>query len=145
MQTHPADAQTIGCVDLMVDRHVRAGRGDCVALVEAGASQRRELCYRALQFITAEIAQRLCADLGGPALQQRRIAIIGSSTLETVCWWLGAMRAGHLVYLVHPDLPGDYAAVLEAFQPDRVYRDRTAQLAIGHALAEVHAPDCAVM
>ena len=53
----------IGCVDLMVDRHVRAGRGVHAALVEAGVpgagTQRRLLTYAALQQVTQGIAREL--------------------------------------------------------------------------------------
>lgn len=128
---------SIGCVALMVDRHVRAGRGGKTALVEYAGTERRTITYDELQRATARIAQELALDLGG-ARHQRRIAIVGAGTLEAVCWWLGAMRAGHLPFLVHPDLPaGHYEALWQDFDPVRIYCDRTVALAGGDRLPPI--------
>lgn len=128
---------SIGCVGLMVDRHVHAGHAAKTALVEHAGTERRTLTYGELQRVTARIAQELTLDLGGTR-HQERIAVVGASTLETVCWWLGAMRAGHLPFLVHPDLPADhYEALWQDFDPARVYCDRTAARVGGDRLPPV--------
>lgn len=133
-----------GCVDLMVDRHVRSGAGSRTALVEVAidgktqAMQRRVLCYRSLMRHTVAIAESLppIGMHGAPM----RIALIGSATLETVCHWLGAMRAGHQVFLVHPDLQAaQYDTLLQAYDPQLVWRDRTARLPLGELLPPVEA------
>ena len=118
-------AGTIGSVDLMVDRHVRSGRGSHAALVEVSVDgDRRSLSYLRLQRETEAIAEQLAVRAQGREL---RIAIVGSATLETVAWWLGAMRGGHLVFLVNPDLPAaQYPPMLGTFRPDVLLGDRTA-------------------
>ncbi len=118
--------QSPGCVDLLVDRHVRSGHGEHIALIENGSLGRRTLTYRQLQAVTIELSHDLAISLAG-SQTQRRIALIGGSTLETICYWLTAMRSGHLPLLVHPDLPPDqYAALWESFDPDLILHDRTA-------------------
>lgn|GEM_PF-2128784 len=115
-----------GCVDLLVDRHVRAGRGDHPALVESGPAGRRSLSYRQLQQRSLAAAQELNVRLAGSRSQQR-IALVGSATLENIVYWLGAMRAGHLPFAVHPALPADhYGGLWEDFDPALVLADRTA-------------------
>ncbi|MCX2834008.1 class I adenylate-forming enzyme family protein [Microbulbifer thermotolerans] len=115
-----------GCVDLLVDRHVRAGRGDHPALVERDACGRRSLTYRELQQRTLAAAQELQVRLAGSRSQQR-IALVGAATLENIVYWLGAMRAGHLPFNVHPALPPEhYASLWEDFDPTLVLADRTA-------------------
>lgn len=115
-----------GCVDLLVDRHVRAGRGDHPALVECGPAGRRSLNYRELQQRSLVAAQELNVRLAGSRSQQH-IALVGSATLENIVYWLGAMRAGHLPFAVHPALPTDhYGSLWEDFDPALVLADRTA-------------------
>ncbi|MFC6634225.1 class I adenylate-forming enzyme family protein [Microbulbifer taiwanensis] len=115
-----------GCVDLLIDRHVRAGRGDHTALLESGTGDRRSLSYRELQQRTLAVAQELNVRLAGSRSQQR-IALVGSATLENIVYWLGAMRAGHLPFTVHPGLPLDhYEGLWEDFDPALVLADRTA-------------------
>lgn len=117
-----------GCVEWLVDRHVRTGRGAHIALVEHAPRGRRTLTYAQVYEASVRLAGELDLELGGSRFQQR-IAIVGGSTLETVCWWLAAMRAGHLPFLVHPDLGADaYDALFQDFDPARVYTDRTAKL-----------------
>jgi acyl-coenzyme A synthetase/AMP-(fatty) acid ligase len=130
----------IGCVELMVDRHVRHGGGERTALLEiapgGSRSMRRALCYRSLMMRTIEIADGLPA--ADTQSGQMRIALIGSATLETVCHWLGAMRAGHVVFLVHPDLGEEqYETLMRAYRPDLVWRDRTARVPLGELLPEI--------
>ena len=118
--------QSPGCVDLLVDRHVRSGHGERIALVENGSLGRRTLTYQQLQAVTIELAHELDISLAG-SLVQRRIGLVGSATLETICYWLAAMRCGHLPLLVHPDLPADqYPALWDGFDPDLVLHDRCA-------------------
>lgn len=138
-----------GCVELMVDRHVRAGRGAHTALVERGPggleAPGRRLTYAALQRLTQAIARQL--DAGGATAL--RIAIVGSATLETVAWWLGGMRAGHQVFLAHPGLPAaQYGQMFSVFRPDLVLCDRTAPAGLGQTITPVEeypgeAVDCA--
>jgi acyl-coenzyme A synthetase/AMP-(fatty) acid ligase len=112
-----------GCVDLLVDRHVRSGHGDREALVEHGRHGRRALTYRQLQAVSVNLAQDLSISLAG-SRTQRRIALIGGATLETICHWLAAMRSGHLVLLVHPDLTSEqYDTLWECFDPDLILHD----------------------
>lgn len=139
-------ASEAGCVELMVDRHVRSGAGARCALLEVmldsgtGPKRNRALCYRSLMTLTMAIAARLPAvGIGAAPL---RIVLIGSATLETVCHWLGAMRAGHQVFLVHPDLPAaQYDTLLQGYGPHRVWRDRTARVPLGELLPELQADD----
>ncbi|MGL6162685.1 AMP-binding protein [Microbulbifer sp.] len=117
-----------GCVDLLVDRHVRAGRGEHPALVECSPAGRRSLSYRELQQRSLAAAQELNVRLAGSRSQQR-IALVGSATLENIVYWLGAMRAGHLPFAVHPAQPADhYGGLWEDFDPALVLADRTAPL-----------------
>lgn len=114
-----------GCVDLLVDRHVRDGRSDSIALIEHSGLQRRSLTYKQLQHATFAAAHELNIRLAG-CQKPQRIAIIGSATLETTIYWLAAMRAQHLVFLVHPDLPvTQYEMLWQDFDPDLVLADRT--------------------
>jgi acyl-coenzyme A synthetase/AMP-(fatty) acid ligase len=100
-------------------------------LIECSREGRRSLSYAQLAAATTRLAGELDAELGG-CRTQARIAIVGSSTLETLCMWLAAMRAGHLPFLVHPDLGDDaYAALFSDFDPVRIFRDRTAQVRNG--------------
>lgn len=123
--------QSPGCVDLLVDRHVRSGHGDNVALIENGSLGRRTLTYQQLQAVSIDLSHDLAISLAG-SQTQRRIALIGGATLETLCYWLAAMRSGHLPLLVHPDLPSDqYATLWESFDPDLILHDRTASLPTG--------------
>lgn len=115
-------------VDLLVDRHVRAGRGDHPALVECGPSGRRSLSYSQLQQLTLAAAQELNVQLAGSRYQQR-IALVGGATLENTVYWLGAMRAGHLPFMVHPDLPPEhYEGLWEDFDPQLILADSCADL-----------------
>lgn len=125
---------TLNCVDWMVDRHVRAGRGDHPALVECGKQGRRVLTYAQLQTVIAGAAPATGA--GGRA---RRIAIVGSSTLEAVCGWLATMRGGGLPFVIHPGLSaGVHRDLLADFAADDVHRDRTGPPEVAaSALAEV--------
>jgi acyl-coenzyme A synthetase/AMP-(fatty) acid ligase len=119
--------QSPGCVDLLVDRHVRSGHGEHIALVEQGSLGRRTLTYKQLQALTIELSHDLAISLAG-SLTQRRIALVGGGTLEIICYWLAAMRSGHLPLLVHPDLPSDqYPALWECFDPALILQDRTAR------------------
>lgn len=114
-----------GCVDLLVDRHVRSGRSDALALIERSGRHRRSLTYHQLQHATIVAAHELNIRLGGRRKPQR-IAIIGSATLETTVYWLAAMRAQHLVLLVHPDLPvNQYEMLWQDFDPDLILGDQT--------------------
>ncbi|WP_226647059.1 AMP-binding protein [Microbulbifer variabilis] len=114
-----------GCVDLLVDRHVRAGRGDHTALVEIGPSGRRTVSYRELQQLTFAAAIDLNLHLAGSRSQQR-IALVGSATLENTIYWLAAMRAGHLPFMVHPTLPqAHYRGLWEDFDPKVILADST--------------------
>jgi acyl-coenzyme A synthetase/AMP-(fatty) acid ligase len=133
-------ASHAGCVELMVDRHVRHGGGERIALLEVApdgqAMRRRALRYRSLMMRTIEIASSLPAVDAQP--EPMRIALIGSATLETVCHWLGAMRAGHLVFLVHPDLGEEqYDVLMRTYRPHLVWRDRTARVPLGELLPEI--------
>ncbi|WP_158515287.1 AMP-binding protein [Paraburkholderia phytofirmans] len=129
--------QRAGCVESLVDRHVRAGRGERTALIECSSEGRRSLSYAQLAAATIRLAGELDVELGGCRAQQR-IAIVGSSTLETLCIWLAAMRAGHLPFLVHPDLGDDaYDLLFSDFDPARVFRDRTARVRHGLDLRPV--------
>lgn len=126
-----------GCVDLLVDRHVRAGRGENLALVEHGPTGRRCLSYRQLQQLSIGAAQELNIRLGGSRRQQR-IALAGSATLENIVYWLGAMRAGHLVFMVHPTLPADhYEGLWERFDPDLILADYSAVSIDAQAMTSV--------
>ena len=119
--------QSPGCVDLLVDRHVRAGHGEHLALVERGSLGRRTLTYKQLQALTIELSHDLAISLAG-SMTQRRIALVGGGTLEVICYWLAAMRSGHLPLLVHPDLPIDqYLALWECFDPALILHDRSAR------------------
>jgi acyl-coenzyme A synthetase/AMP-(fatty) acid ligase len=121
MHTDPSP----GCVDLLVDRHVRAGQGDRLALIEQGTQGRRTLTYRQLQNLTQAAAQELDIRLAGSRTRQR-IALVGMATLETVVYWLAAMRAQHLVFMVHPQLPADhYEGLWQSYDPDLILIDRT--------------------
>ncbi|WP_063829662.1 AMP-binding protein [Paraburkholderia dilworthii] len=116
------------CVDVLVDRHVRAGRGSHPALIECADDKRRVLTYAQLAAVTKRFAGELAIELGGGRAQQR-VAIVGSSTLETIAAWLATMRAGHLPFLVHPQLDrGAYEAIFSDFDPVRVLCDRTASV-----------------
>jgi len=126
-----------GCVDLLVDRHVRAGHGEREALVEQGRPGRRTLTYRQLQEVTVYLARDLSISLAG-SRTQRRIALAGGATLETICYWLAAMRCGHLVLLAHPDLSAEqYDALWESFDPDLVLHDRLAGAALGQPCQDI--------
>ncbi|WP_346838610.1 AMP-binding protein [Microbulbifer sp. SAOS-129_SWC] len=110
-------------VDLLIDRHVRAGRGDHPALVECSPAGRRSLTYRELQRATLAAAQELHVHLAG-SRYQRHVALVGGATLENTVYWLGAMRAGHLPFMVHPALPREhYEALWEDFDPELVLAD----------------------
>ncbi|MFA0811412.1 AMP-binding protein [Microbulbifer epialgicus] len=112
-----------GCVDLLVDRHVRAGRGEHPALVELGPSGRRSISYRELQQLSIAAAVDLNLHLAGSRTQQR-IALVGSATLENSVYWLAAMRAGHLPFMVHPALPKDhYRGLWADFDPKVILAD----------------------
>jgi len=129
---------SFNCVDWMVDRHVRSERGEHPALVECGIDgRRRVLTYTQLRAATARTADLFLARIN-EAGRGRRIAILGSSTLETLCAWLGAMRAGCLPFVIHPDL-GEAAreALLADFRPDLIYHDRTGYYAAGIALPAI--------
>lgn len=129
--------QSPGCVDLLVDQHVRAGHGDRIALVEQGSLGRRTLSYRQLQALTLALSHDLAISLAGSPTQ-RRIAIVGSATLETICYWLAAMRSGHLPLLAHPDLPGEqYAPLWQRFDPELILYDRSARHPTGQACQRV--------
>ncbi|MFV8780969.1 AMP-binding protein [Microbulbifer sp. SA54] len=118
-------------VDLLVDRHVRAGRGNHPALVECNLAGRRTLTYCELQRATLAAVRELHVQLAGSRFQ-RHIALVGGATLENVVYWLAAMRAGHLPFLVHPALPEDqYATLWEGFDPDLILADRCAEAALG--------------
>ncbi|OHX13430.1 class I adenylate-forming enzyme family protein [Chromobacterium sphagni] len=126
-----------GCVDLMVDRHVRAGRGDCIALIERGARGRRTLSYRQLQALTLAAAREMDILLAGNRAGQR-VALIGSATLETVVYWLAAMRSQRLAFMVHPDLPADhYEGLWQSYDPELILADRTVRQAQGEAMSTV--------
>lgn len=125
----------IGCVDRMVDRHVRNGLKDKEALVEVGGTTRRVLTYGQLHAATVEIAKDLRLELGG-SREPRNVALIGSGTLEFVCAWLAVMRAGHIAFLIHPNQPEDhYEALWDQFDPALVVGDRTANC--GYPLAPI--------
>lgn len=126
-----------GCVDLLVDRHVRSGHGECEALVEHGSLGRRVLTYSQLQEVTIRLAHDLSISLAG-SRTQRRIALVGGATLETICQWLAAMRSGHLAMLVHPDLTLEqYDALWESFDPDLVLRDRLSGVPVGRPCQDI--------
>lgn len=126
-----------GCVDLLVDRHVRGGHGERIALIEHGAHGRRTLSYRQLQRLTQQVAQELDIRLAGRRSQQR-IALAGSATLETVVHWLAGMRAGHLVFMVHPQLPRDhYEGLWDSYDPSLVLADATARLPMADAMTPI--------
>ncbi|AKJ26897.1 AMP-binding protein [Caldimonas brevitalea] len=126
-----------GCVDLLVDRHVRAGLAGRVALIEGGASGRRTVRYGELQRLSVAAARELDIRLAGSRRQQR-VALVGSATLETVVYWLGAMRAGHLPFLVHPDLPASqYDMLWRDFDPRLVLADRTSRVAAAEPMTPV--------
>jgi acyl-coenzyme A synthetase/AMP-(fatty) acid ligase len=136
----PADPSP-GCVDLLVDRHVRDGRAGHDALVECGPAGRRAVSYGQLQRLSIAAAHELDIRLAGSRRQQR-IALVGSATLENLAYWLGAMRAGHLPLLAAPALPDDeYDALWQAFDPQLVLADRTARAAGGDAMAPMTALD----
>ncbi|MDH0343556.1 class I adenylate-forming enzyme family protein [Chromobacterium haemolyticum] len=126
-----------GCVDLMVDRHVRAGRGDCVALIERGAEGRRVLSYRQLQALSLTAARELDLLLAGRRPGQR-VALVGSATLETVIYWLAAMRSQRLAFMVHPDLPAEhYEDLWQSYDPDLILADRTARQPRAEAMTDL--------
>ncbi|WP_444929418.1 AMP-binding protein [Microbulbifer sp. SSSA002] len=113
---NPLDSNQ-GCVDLLVDRHVRDGRGDHPALIEIAPSGRRSISYRKLQQLSFAAAIDLNLHLAGSRSQQR-IALVGGATLENTVYWLAAMRSGHLPFMVHPSLPqGHYRNLWEDFDP----------------------------
>ncbi|AWF79665.1 aryl-CoA ligase [Microbulbifer sp. A4B17] len=121
---NPLDSNQ-GCVDLLVDRHVRDGRGDYPALIEIGPSGRRSVSYRKLQQLTFAAAIDLNLHLAGSRTQQR-IALVGGATLENTVYWLAAMRSGHLPFMVHPALPqGHYRNLWEDFDPKVILADPT--------------------
>ncbi|SEJ19839.1 AMP-binding protein [Paraburkholderia diazotrophica] len=131
---HASIKRGTGCVDLMVDRHVRSGRGAHLALIECSRDERRTLSYWQLMQASRRIAQEFDQQFGS-GVTARRIAIVGGSTLETISAWLGAMRAGHLPFLVHPGLGADvYGALFADFAPDCIVRDRLASPANGRLL-----------
>lgn len=74
-----------------------------------------------------------------------RIAIVGSSTLETVSAWLGAMRVGCLPCVIHPALSADARdRQLADFCPDAVFRDRTGPAGVGVELPALSPLDAAM-
>lgn len=132
-----APQSSSNCADWMVDRHVRAGRGDCVALVECGGDGRRALTYAQLLAASIHMAETFRAMTAGRS-EPARIGIVGSSTFETVCAWLGAMRAGCLPCVMHPALGADAHARLAAdFRPDAIFRDRTGPAGVGVELRAI--------
>jgi acyl-coenzyme A synthetase/AMP-(fatty) acid ligase len=136
MTATPIDTSP-GCVDLLVDRHVRSGHGEREALVEHGQHGRRALTYRQLQAVSVSLAHDLSISLAG-SRTQRRIALIGGATLETICHWLAAMRSGHLVLLVHPDLTSEqYDTLWECFDPDLILHDRLAGNPVGQPCQDI--------
>ena len=117
------------CVDLLVDRHVREGRGDHIALVERSPKQgRRSLSYESLMQLSLK-AVRYLDDLMCRQESGQRLALVGAATLENMVFWLGGMRSGRIVFLVGSGLPESYySAFWNDFDPALVLADRTALL-----------------
>jgi len=129
--------QSPGCVDLLVDRHVRSGHGEHPALIEHSSLGRRTLTYKQLQALSIELSYDLAISLAGSPTQ-RRIAMVGGSTLEMICYWLAAMRIGHLPMLAHPDLPVEqYQTLWECFDPHLILHDTASRHLVGLPMQRV--------
>lgn len=108
--------------------------GDRIALIdETGAA----ISYRELAARTEAFAASF-----GPS--RRLVLLEARNTLDTIVAYLGATLAHHCVILVGED-PGDgHRRIVDAFQPEFVYRQGVLHAAASTSPAELH-PDVSVL
>ena len=100
--------------EYFLDRRVAEGHGDRIAIID----DRGEVTYAQLQ----RLANRVASKLGALGVRAEERVLIGLyDSVEFAATFFGVLKAGAVVAMVNPELPGaDYAGYL-AYTRARVF------------------------